>query len=132
MAIRTLVFDAYGTLYDVHSVRSLCTELCGDRGDLITQLWRMKQLEYTWLRGLMRSYEDFWRVTRASLEFSLDSVGITPEAAICDRLMDKHLDLDLYPACREAFGQLKHYTLAILSIGTPRMPQTIVSASCII
>ncbi len=129
MAIRTLVFDAYGTLYDVHSVRSLCTELCGDRGDLITQLWRMKQLEYTWLRGLMRSYEDFWRVTRASLEFSLDSVGITPEAAICDRLMDKYLDLDLYPEGREALAALKDYKLAILSNGSPSMLHTLVRAS---
>lgn len=55
MAIRALVFDAYGTLYDVQSVRSLATDLCGDKGEIITHLWRLKQLEYTWLRTLMRT-----------------------------------------------------------------------------
>jgi 2-haloacid dehalogenase len=127
--IRTVVFDAYGTLYDVHSVRRLCTELCGDKGDLITQLWRLKQLEYTWLRGLMRSYEDFWLVTRASLEFSLESVGIIPKASLCERLMDKYLDLDLYPEAREALAALKGYQLAILSNGSPNMLQKLVRAS---
>ncbi len=96
MMVRALVFDAYGTLYDVQSVRSLATDLCGDRGELITQIWRLKQLEYTWLRGLMRDYEDFWPVTRASLEFALESAGIEPTAAVCDPLMKKYLDLDLY------------------------------------
>src|ERR1700686_1733264 len=91
MPIRALVFDAYGTLYDVQSVRSLAIELCGAKGEIITQLWRLKQLEYTWLRTLMRSYEDFWSVTRAALEFSLSSAGIAPGSSLCDRLMNKYL-----------------------------------------
>src|SRR5271165_5227414 len=106
MAIRGLVFDAYGTLYDVQSVRTMAVELCGEKGELVTQLWRLKQLEYTWLRGLMQSYEDFWSVTRASLEFSLASVGLTPSPSLCEPLMQKYLDLDLYPEAREALSSL--------------------------
>ena len=75
MPIRAIAFDAYGTLYDVHSVRSRAIALCGEKGELITQLWRLKQLEYSWLRSLMRDYQDFWSVTRAALDFSLASLG---------------------------------------------------------
>src|SRR5260370_42388922 len=107
MAIRALAFDAYGTLYDVQSVRSLTTSLCGNKGELITQIWRLKQLEYTWLRGLMRDYEDFWPVTRASLEFALESAGITPTGALCRPLMEKYLALDLYPEAPAALASLK-------------------------
>jgi 2-haloacid dehalogenase len=129
MAIRALVFDAYGTLYDVQSVRSLATSLCGNKGELITQIWRLKQLEYTWLRGLMRDYEDFWPVTRASLEFALESAGIAPTAALCRPLMEKYLALDLYPEAREALASLKGYKLAILSNGSAKMLDALVKAS---
>ena len=129
MAIRALVFDAYGTLYDVHSVRDLAVSLCGENGDLVTQLWRLKQLEYTWLRGLMQSYEDFWPVTRASLEFALESAGMTPTPALCEPLMRKYLALDLYPEARAALDALKGYKLAILSNGSPAMLEAVVEAS---
>jgi 2-haloacid dehalogenase len=129
MAIRGLVFDAYGTLYDVQSVRTMAVELCGEKGELVTQLWRLKQLEYTWLRGLMQNYEDFWSVTRASLEFSLASVGLTPSPSLCEPLMQKYLDLDLYPEAREALSSLKDLKLAILSNGSPRMLLALTKAS---
>jgi 2-haloacid dehalogenase len=129
VVIRALVFDAYGTLYDVQSVRSLATVLCGDRGELITQLWRQKQLEYTWLRTLMRSYEDFWSVTRAALEFALTSAGIAPTAALCDPLMDRYLHLDLYPEAQQALESLRGHKLAILSNGSPGMLEALVSSS---
>jgi 2-haloacid dehalogenase len=129
VAIRALVFDAYGTLYDVHSVRSLAAELCGDRGELVTQLWRLKQLEYTWLRTLMRSYEDFWSITKDSLVFALMSVGIEPSASLCDPLMDKYLHLDLYEEAEQALGSLREYKLAILSNGSPDMLETLVNSS---
>jgi 2-haloacid dehalogenase len=127
--IRALVFDAYGTLYDVQSVRTLATELCGARGELITQLWRLKQLEYTWLRTLMRAYEDFWSVTRAALEFALTSAGIAPTDALCDPLMDRYLHLDLYPEALQALESLRNHKLAILSNGSPRMLETLVGSS---
>jgi 2-haloacid dehalogenase len=129
MTIRALVFDAYGTLYDVQSVRSLATRLCGDKGELVTQIWRLKQLEYTWLRGLMRDYEDFWPVTRASLEFALESAGVAPTPTLCEPLMEKYLDLDLYPEAMEALAALKAYKLAILSNGSPKMLDALVEAS---
>jgi 2-haloacid dehalogenase len=129
MPIRAVVFDAYGTLYDVQSVRSLATELCGDKGELITQLWRLKQLEYTWLRGLMRSYQDFWLVTRAALEFSLISVGIAPASSLCDRLMNKYLNLDLHEEAQEALELLRDYKLAILSNGSPAMLDALIKSS---
>jgi 2-haloacid dehalogenase len=129
MIIRGLVFDAYGTLYDVQSVRSLAVELCGNKGELATQIWRLKQLKYTWLRGLMQDYQDFWSVTRASLEFALNSVGIAPSPSVCEPLMQKYLSLDLYPEAREALGSLKSYKLAILSNGSPQMLQALIKAS---
>jgi 2-haloacid dehalogenase len=129
MSIRALVFDAYGTLYDVQSVRNLATELCGDQGELITQLWRLKQLEYTWLRSLMRRYEDFWSVTRAALEFTLTSAGIVPAPALCDRLMNKYLHLDLHEEAEQALESLSDYKLAILSNGSPNMLDALVKSS---
>lgn len=129
MAIRGLVFDAYGTLYDVQSVSQMANKLCGAKGDVVTQVWRIKQLEYTWLRSLMGDYKDFWAVTRESLEFALESVGIEPTAAICDPLMQKYLALDLYPEAREALGLLKDYKLAILSNGSPKMLEDLVKSS---
>ena len=129
MAIRALVFDAYGTLYDVLSVSGRANELCGDKGDLITQLWRLKQLEYTWLRSLMRSYQDFWSVTRAALEFTLAGVGIAPAPALCDRLMDSYLHLALYEETLQALSVLGDYKLAILSNGSPAMLDALIRFS---
>src|SRR5271170_5351087 len=129
MAIRALVFDAYGTLYDVHSVGKLAAELCGQKGELLTQLWRLKQLEYTWLRGLMRDYEDFWPVTRAALDYSLLAAGVPPTVEICDPLMQKYLNLDLYPEATAALDQLDDYKLAILSNGSPMMLDRLVQSS---
>jgi 2-haloacid dehalogenase len=129
MTIRAVVFDAYGTLYDVQSVRRLATELCGDRGELITHLWRLKQLEYTWLRGLMQAYEDFSVVTRNSLDFALDRAGVPATPAIRDRLMKSYLDLDLYPETLQALKSLTEYKLAILSNGSPEMLDLLVEAS---
>lgn len=129
MVIRALVFDAYGTLYDVQSVRGLANDLCGDQGEIITHLWRLKQLEYTWLRTMMRAYEDFWSVTRAALEFALTSVGVEPAPSLCDQLMGRYLHLDLYPEAEEALASLRDHKLAILSNGSPRMLEALVSSS---
>ena len=129
MAVRALVFDAYGTLYDVQSVRGLATEHCGEKGELITQLWRLKQLEYTWLCALMKTKEDFWRLTRASLEFALEAAGVAADPKLCERLMAKYLDLDLYPEAREALDALAGRKLAILSNGSQKMLDALVEAA---
>ena len=107
MAIRALVFDAYGTLYDVHSVYAKTEELCPGKGDLITQIWRLKQLEYTWLQTSLQEYRDFTFLTHASLEFALRAAGIEPSENITKPLFDKYLDLDPYPEAKDALGKLK-------------------------
>ena len=129
MTIRALVFDAYGTLYDVQSVRGLATELCGRKGELITQLWRLKQLEYTWLGALMEVKEDFWALTRASLEFALEAAGVTVAPTLCEPLMTKYLNLDLYAEARQALDALAGPKLAILSNGSQKMLDALVKAS---
>jgi 2-haloacid dehalogenase len=129
MPVRAIVFDAYGTLYDVQSVLALTHELCGDKGEAVTQIWRLKQLEYSWLRSLMADYEDFWSVTRASLVFALKSVGIEPTPGRCDKLMDKYLALDPYPDARPALASLAPRKLAILSNGSTHMLSTLARAS---
>ena len=129
MTIRALVFDAYGTLYDVQSVRAQAETLCPGKGEVITHVWRLKQLEYSWLRSLLQEYEDFWEVTRASLAFALRAAEIEPNDAICGPLMENYLHLDPYPEAREALAALAGRKLAILSNGTPGMLQKLVRNS---
>jgi 2-haloacid dehalogenase len=129
MTIRALVFDAYGTLYDVRSVLAKAEALCPGKGEVITQIWRLKQLEYTWLRSLMQEYEDFWGVTRAALDFALRAAGADPDDAIREPLMENYLHLDPYPEARAALAALAGRRLAILSNGSPRMLQTLVRDS---
>ena len=132
MTIKALVFDAYGTLYDVHSVYAKTEELCPGKGDLITQIWRLKQLEYTWLQTSLLEYRDFTFLTHASLEFALRAVGIEPSERITKPLFDKYLDLDPYPEAKDALGKLKSrggYKLAILSNGSTAMLSALVRNS---
>jgi 2-haloacid dehalogenase len=132
MPIKALVFDAYGTLYDVHSVYARTEELCPGKGDLITQIWRLKQLEYTWLQTSMQDYRDFTFLTHASLEFALRTVGIEPSESITKPLFDKYLDLNPYPEAKDALGKLKSlggYKLAILSNGSSAMLSALVKNS---
>lgn len=132
MAIKALVFDAYGTLYDVHSVYAKTEELCPGKGDLISQIWRLKQLEYTWLQTALQDYRDFAFLTHASLEFALRAVGIEPNDTMSKQLFDKYLNLDPYPEARDALGRLKSLggrTLAILSNGSTAMLSALVKNS---
>jgi 2-haloacid dehalogenase len=124
MTIKSLVFDAYGTLYDVHSVYAKTEELCPGKGDLITQIWRLKQLEYTWLQTSLQDYRDFTFLTHASLEFALRAAGIEPSERITKPLFDKYLDLNPYSDAKDALSKLKSlgsYKLAILSNGSTAM-----------
>ena len=125
-AIQALAFDAYGTLFDVHSVISRCNELFPDKGPALSQLWRAKQLEYTWLRSLMGRYEDFWQVTESALAFACRSLKLDCPPATRERLMDGYLHLDPFPEVRQALQSLARYKLAILSNGSPRMLAAVV------
>lgn len=132
MAVKAVVFDAFGTLYDVHSVYAKTEELCPGKGDLISQIWRLKQLEYTWLQTSLQEYRDFTFLTHASLDFALRAAGIEPDDNITKPLFDKYLDLDPYPEAKEALGKLKAiggHKLAILSNGSTAMLSALVKNS---
>ena len=126
MTIKAVVFDAYGTLYDIQSVAAVTDQAFPGYGDIVTQIWRIKQLEYTWLRSLMRRYEDFSVVTRESLAYTLRTLGLKYDAAAFDRIMDKYLHLDLYGDASAALASLKGKKLAILSNGSSDMLNALV------
>ena len=116
-----VVFDAYGTLFDVHSVISLCNEIFPQRGAALSEKWRSKQLEYTWLRSLMGHYEDFWRVTESALIFACNALDLECDAGVRARLMDEYLRLKPFPEVVETLRSLSPRPLAILSNGNTRM-----------
>ena len=119
MTIKAVVFDAYGTLYDVQSVAAVTDEAFPGYGEIITQIWRMKQLEYTWLRSLMGRYEDFSSHHARSLAYSCVPRTEEQTPSVFDRIMDKYVHLDLYPDAKDALAALKGHKLAILSNGAP-------------
>jgi len=120
--VRAVVFDAYGTLLDFASAAERAGDALGERWRTLADLWRRKQLEYTWLRSLMRRHVDFWQVTGESLDFALQSLGIH-DLALRKRLMDLYLQLDAYPDAREALVALRAQglRLAVLSNGSTGM-----------
>jgi 2-haloacid dehalogenase len=129
VTIKAVVFDAYGTLYDIQSVATVTEQAFPGYGEMITQIWRIKQLEYTWLRSLMRRYEDFSVVTRESLAYTLRCLGLTYDEQVFADIMDKYLHLDLYPDALASLGAMKDRKLAILSNGSPDMLNALVKNS---
>lgn len=127
--ISALVFDAYGTLFDVHSVARLAESLFPGKGAALSAAWRTKQLEYTWLRSLMRRYEDFNRVTADSLAWAMESLGIPPERRdeAARALADEYRRLAVFPEVPAALEALsRRCALAILSNGHPGMLEAVV------
>jgi 2-haloacid dehalogenase len=129
VSIKAVVFDAYGTLYDIQSVAAVTEEAFPGYGEIITQIWRIKQLEYTWLRSLMRRYEDFSVVTRESLAYTLKVLGLKNDADVFERIMKKYLHLDLYPDAAATLAAMQGRKLAILSNGSPGMLSALVRNS---
>ena len=129
MSIKAVVFDAYGTLYDIQSVAAVTEEAFPGYGEIITQIWRIKQLEYTWLRSLMRRYEDFSVITQDSLTYTLRCLGLKNDPAVFERIMEKYLHLDLYPDAMAALAAMKDRKLAILSNGSTAMLNALVHNS---
>lgn len=121
--IEALVFDAYGTLFDPHSVQAECERLFPGSGAELSRLWRTKQLEYTWLRSLMNRYADFWQVTGEALRFSCASLRLSCTDGQTDKLREQYLRLQIYDDVREAVAALRlsGKRLLILSNGSPRM-----------
>jgi 2-haloacid dehalogenase len=125
---RAFVFDAYGTLFDVHSVIEAARAVTADPQTL-SALWRQKQLEYTWLRSLMGRYEDFWVVTGQALRFALRRLGITAGEAQVEALMSAYLTLAPFPEVPAALRAIAGTPLAILSNGSPLMLESAVRSS---
>jgi len=126
VTIKAVVFDAYGTLYDIHSVAAITDEAYPGYGEIITQIWRLKQLEYTWLRSLMQRYEDFSVITRESLAYTLRCLGLNNDAAVFERIMEKYAHLDLYPDAKTTLAAMRDRKLAILSNGSTDMLNSLV------
>jgi 2-haloacid dehalogenase len=116
------VFDAYGTLFDFLSASKRCRDALGDKADALGQLWRTRQLEYSWLRSLMGSHADFWQVTGEALDFAMASLRIE-DRALRERLMDLFLNIEAFPDARRVLEALKRAKrpAAILSNGSPAM-----------
>jgi 2-haloacid dehalogenase len=125
--IRGYVFDAYGTLFDIHSVIEAGRDVTTDPLAL-SQTWRQKQLEYTWLRALMGRYEDFWSVTEAALRYTVRRLALSASDAQMRRLMDAYLSLACFPEVMSALAKLAPRPRAILSNGSPRMLQAAIAS----
>jgi 2-haloacid dehalogenase len=125
-ALKALVFDAYGTLFDVHSVIAECETLFPGKGASLSQLWRGKQLEYTWLRSLMGRYVDFSAVTRAALTTACNMLRLELTEPAAKRLMDAYLVLKAFPDVMDTLTRLHGRKLAILSNGSPAMLNAVV------
>ncbi|MGH8707682.1 MAG: haloacid dehalogenase type II, partial [Burkholderiales bacterium] len=128
MRPQALVFDAYGTLYDVHSVIRRCDEYWPEKGAALSQLWRQKQLEYTWQRSLMRHYVPFSQITREALDYACESLKLALDAAKSDALMQEYLKISPYPDVPGALAKLKGKK-AILTNGSPDMIEPLVKHS---
>jgi len=120
MALQALVFDAYGTLFDVHAVIRRCEVFWPAKGAALSQLWRAKQLEYTWQRSLMRQYAPFSRVTQEALEYSCMALQLSLDGSRVEALMQEYRKLEMYPEVALALANLK-VKQAILSNGSPDM-----------
>jgi 2-haloacid dehalogenase len=119
---RAVVFDAYGTLLDFASAAAAARDVLGDRWQPLSDLWRRRQLEYSWLRAVMGRHADFWQVTGEALDFALESLAIA-EPGLRERLMAAYERLDPYPDAPATLRRLRAAGLktAILSNGAPRM-----------
>jgi len=126
MTTQALVFDAYGTLYDVHAVIHRCDEFWPGKGAALSQLWRQKQLEYTWQRSLMRRYLAFSQITRDALAFACEALKLPLDAARTDALMQEYLRLAAYPNVPGALPRFGARKLAILTNGSPDMIEPLV------
>ena len=121
MNVKSVVFDAYGTLFDVNSAAEKCKDKIGDEWEGFANFWRTTQLEYTWLRSLMKRHKDFWKVTEDSLDKSMKVFKI--DIAMKNELLNLYRTLSPYPEVNEVLNNLKkkNYKLSILSNGTPAL-----------
>lgn len=127
--VSAVVFDAYGTLFDVHSVIAECEHCFPGSGSRFSQTWRGKQLEYTWLRSLMGRYRDFETITRDAAKATARALSLSLTAESLERLMRAYDNLAPFPEVGRALAGLQAYGRAILSNGSPRMLTSVVRNS---
>jgi len=127
--IKAIIFDAYGTLFDVNSAAEKCKDKIGGKWESFANYWRTTQLEYTWLRSLMNRHKDFWQVTEGSLDKSMKAFKINP--SMRNELLDLYKILSTFPEVKEVLQNLKKkdYKLAILSNGTPTLLNELVTSN---
>ena len=127
--IKAIIFDAYGTLFDVNSAAEKCKDKIGVKWESFANYWRTTQLEYTWLRSLMNRHKDFWQVTEDSLDKSMQAFKI--DSAMRNELLDLYKVLSTFPEVKEVLNKLKEksYKLAILSNGTPFLLNELVKSN---
>ncbi len=127
--IKAIIFDAYGTLFDVNSAAEKCKEKIGDKWEGFANYWRTTQLEYTWLRSLMKKHKDFWQITEDSLDKSMKLYNIN--SSMREELLNLYKVLSLFPEVKESLNKLKetNYKLAILSNGTPNLLKELVTSN---
>src|ERR1700745_3594533 len=127
--VRALVFDAYGTLFDPFAVKTRAEELFPGNGAALSQLWRAKQLEYSWLRTLMGRYENFWKITEDALLFACHMLKLSCDKHLRSQLMQVYLTLPAFPEVKPALEKLSSLPLSILSNGTPEMLAPLVATN---
>ena len=127
--VKAIIFDAYGTLFDVNSAAEKCKGKIGDKWESFANYWRTTQLEYTWLRSLMNRHKDFWQVTEDSLDKSMQAFKI--DSSMRNELLDLYKVLSTFPEVKEVLNKLKkkNYKLAILSNGTPFLLNELVKSN---
>ena len=129
MKTKSVIFDAYGTLFDVNSAAEKCKDKIGDKWQSFANFWRTTQLEYTWLRSLMKRHKDFWQITEDSLDKSMKVFGIN--MSMKNDLLNLYKVLSTYPEVKEVLENLKkkNFKLAILSNGTPALLKELVQSN---
>ena len=127
--IKAIIFDAYGTLFDVNSAAERCKDKIGDKWEGFADYWRTTQLEYTWLRSLMKRHKDFWQVTEDSLDKSMKKYKI--DSSMKNELLDLYKILSPFIEVPEVLKSLKEkkFKLAILSNGTPALLEQLVKSN---
>ena len=126
---KAIIFDAYGTLFDVNSAAEKCKDKIGDKWEGFANYWRTTQLEYTWLRSLMKRHKDFWQITEDSLEKSMKKFNINNNMR--NELLNLYKVLSTFSEVKETLQNLKekNFKLAILSNGTPELLDHLVSTN---
>ena len=129
MNTKAIIFDAYGTLFDVNSAAEKCKDKIGDEWEAFANFWRTTQLEYTWLRSLMNRHKDFWQVTEDSLEKSMSVFKV--DMSMKNELLNLYKILSTYPEVKKVLENLKkkNFKLAILSNGTPSLLNELVKSN---